>query len=81
MANDSEFSVQYFVKSLVEQIDVLAPVMKKLHDAPTQLTARDLVDLREELDDIRAIIELLDESNDQLLAEKKTKRRFNPFKK
>lgn len=81
MTNNSEFSVQYFLKSLASKSDDLAPLMKKLHDAPNQFTTRDLVDLREELTDIRACIELLDQSHDELQEEKKTKRRFNPFKK
>ena len=81
MANNSDSSVQYFIKSLASNSDDLAPAMKKLFDAPNQFTIRDLVELREDLVDIRVNIELLDESNDELQEEKKTKRRFRLFKK
>ena len=81
MATESETSVQYFINELVKESEELAPIMKKLHDGIADVPYQDLYMLRQQLVHIRSSISLLDQYNQEVLAEKKTKRRFNPFKK
>ena len=81
MAHDPETSVQYFIKELVKESENLDPFMKQLHDSIADVSYQDLYMLRQQLLHIRSSISLLDEYNNEVLAEKKTKRRFNPFKK
>lgn len=81
MASESETSVQYFIKELVKESKNLDPFMKQLHDSIADVSYQDLYLLRQQLLHIRSSISLLDEYNNEVLEEKKTKRRFNPFKK
>ena len=81
MATESEDSVQYFIKDLIKKSDDLAPIMKQLHNNLADVPYQDLYMLRHKLLHIQSSIRLLDQFNQEMLAEKKTKRRFNPFKK
>lgn len=81
MTTESERSVQYFVEELTKKSDDLDPIMKQLYDGIADVPYQDLYMLREQLTSMRSCIELLDQYNSEVLAEKKTKRRFNPFKK
>lgn len=81
MASEAESSVQYFIKSLVEQSDELEPIMKQLHDGIADVPYQDLYMLRQHLVRVRSSISLLDSYNTEVLEERKPKRRFNPFKK
>lgn len=81
MTTESETSVQYFIKELAKKNDDLQPFMKKLYDGIADVPYEDLYMLRHHLNELRADIELLNQYNDEVQEEKKTKRRFNPFKK
>ena len=81
MATESENSVQYFINELIAESERLDPIMKQLHMNLAEVPYQDLYMLRERLNYIRSGIHLLDQYNTEVLEEKKTKRRFNPFKK
>lgn len=82
MTNDSDRSVQYFIKELAKKSDDLDPFITQLYDSIADVPYEDLYMLRHHLTEIRSNIGLLNSYNDEALAEKQTKkRRFNPFKK